>query len=191
MQHIQAHIERTSSAQARTYTAQAIAAEHEDLAKEVTIRTRWYPWVAKVAPEPLLKTEHGYTELARSLFADYAQHVKRDGMAPISWVESAKARYSQEWQSAGVIEAEVLPPEVGGTLALASVQVSTLTQRGEERKARLLKLIEQNRSAEGNLSQSRREIAEQRGINAALDEFEIELESKTRTLNQLRQLSDY
>ncbi|MBD2093168.1 hypothetical protein H6F67_25310 [Microcoleus sp. FACHB-1515] len=191
MQHIETHIERTPGAHSAHYTAQAIAAEHSDLAKEVTIRTRWYPWIAKVAPEPLLKTEQGFTELARSLFADYAQHVKRDGMTPTSWVESAKARYSQEWQSAGVIEAEVLPPEVGGTLALASVQVSTLTQTGEERKARLLRMIEQNRSAEGNLSQSRREIAEQRGINAALDEFEIELEAKTRTLNQLRQLSDY
>lgn len=189
MQHIQTHIDRTPSAHSAHYTAQAIAAEHE--IADSTLRTRWYPWIAKVAPEPLLKTEAGFTELARSLFADYADKVKRDGMTPTTWVEDAKSRYAPEWQSAGVIEAEVLPPEVGGTLALASVQVSTLTQRGEDRKARVLKLIEQRRSAEGNLSQSRREIAEQRGINAALDEFEIETEAYTKTLNQLRQISDY
>ncbi|NEQ27687.1 MAG: hypothetical protein F6K28_53560, partial [Microcoleus sp. SIO2G3] len=165
--------------------------EHSDLAKAGAIRTRWYPWLAKVAPEPLLKTEQGFTELARSLFADYADKVKQQQIKPDRWVEDAKSRYAPEWQSAGVIEAEVLPPEVGGTLALASVQVSTLTQQGEARKARLLKLIEQNRSAEVNLSQTRREIAEQRGINAAMDEFEIEMTAKTQTLNQLRQLSDY
>jgi hypothetical protein len=188
MQHVHAHIERTSAAH---YTAQQIAEAHTDLAKEVTIRTRWYPWLAKVAPEPLLKTDRGYTELARSLFADYAQHVKRDGMKPAAWVEDAKSRYSDEWESAGVIEAELMPPEVGGTLALAHNQASTLTAQGEESKARLFELIEQARSAESNLSQSRREIAQQRGINSALDEFQIELEAKLATLNELRQRCDY
>jgi len=54
-----------------------------DLAQELgvgesTVRTRWFEWIAQVAPKSTLKESRGYTELARTLFHEFAGVEKRD-----------------------------------------------------------------------------------------------------------------
>src|SRR6476646_6733456 len=132
---------RTSTAQSARYTAQQIADEHG--VKEVTIRTRWFNWWLEGAPEPLLRDKSGFTELARSLFSDFAQRVKTEGMKSKDWAIDAKARYSQEWASAGVIDGELLPPEVGGALATLQNKAGSLQQKGLQLMERLQRLNEQ------------------------------------------------
>src|SRR6476646_10438008 len=126
--HVRLHIGSTpnctSTAQSARYTAQQIADEHG--VKEVTIRTRWFNWLLEVAPEPLLRDKSGFTELGRSLFSDFAQRVKTEGMKSKDWVIDAKSRYSQEWASAGVIDGELLPHEVGGALATLQNKAGSL-----------------------------------------------------------------
>jgi hypothetical protein len=193
--HAPTHKDRTStahlahtSAQFESYTAQQVADRYPELAvKEVTVRTRWFDWLKKVAPEPLLKVDKSFTAFAVELFDDFAQNVKIDRQKPEEWVSEAKAHYSQEWGSAGVIEGELMPEGVGGTLALAQTTAITMQQQGDASKLKLLRLIEQARSAESSLSQSQREIARQRGVNSAIDEFQVELEAKLETLSELRQ----
>jgi hypothetical protein len=193
--HALVHEDRTPTAhqphtpaQSEFYTAQMIADRYPELAvKEVTVRTRWFDWLKKVAPEPLLKVDKGFTEFAAELFDDFVQNVKIGGQKPDKWVSEAKAHYSQEWGSAGVIEGELMPEGVSGTLALAQTTAITMQQQGDASKLKLLQLIEQTRSAQSSLSQSQREIARQRGVNSAIDEFGIELEAKLETLSELRQ----
>ena len=60
------------------YSAQAIAQTHN--VSESTVRTRWFEWLVKVAPAELLKDDRGYTELARTLFNEFAE-VKLRGSA--------------------------------------------------------------------------------------------------------------
>ncbi|MEL7063985.1 MAG: hypothetical protein AAFP00_09625, partial [Bacteroidota bacterium] len=79
------------------YSAQTIAQTHN--VSESTVRTRWFDWLIKVAPAELLKEEQGYTELARTLFDEFADVKLCDRK---SWVTDAKTRYSQEWGNAGV-----------------------------------------------------------------------------------------
>ncbi|NEP62801.1 MAG: hypothetical protein F6K31_38780, partial [Symploca sp. SIO2G7] len=98
---------------AARYTAQEIAHSHN--VAESTVRTRWFEWINQVAPTELLKDGGGYTELARTLFNEFAEVQLCDRK---SWVTDAKARYSHEWASAGVIEGELVPEEVGSVLAL-------------------------------------------------------------------------
>lgn len=102
-----------TSGQRAPYSTVCLAQELK--VSESTLRKRWFEWLLKVAPEPLLKMEGGYTELARTLFHEFSKVKQRDRKA---WVTDAKARYSAEWSSAGVIDAELMPDEVGGTLAL-------------------------------------------------------------------------
>lgn len=175
-------------AQQAPYTAQQIADRYPDLApKEVTVRTRWFEWLTKVAPEPLLKTKHGFTDLAAELFDDFVQHCKIGQIKPEFWAQDAKARYSQEWESAGVIEAELMPPEVGGQLALAQTKLTEMTATGLEKKENLLNLIKQARSARANLSATELETAKQRGVNRAVAKLEVELQAELETEAQLRQ----
>jgi hypothetical protein len=176
------------TAQSAPYTAQQIADRYPDLApKEVTVRTRWFDWLTKVAPEPLLKTKHGFTDLAAELFDDFVQHCKIAQAKPELWVQDAKARYAQEWESAGVIEAELMPPEVGGQLALAQTKLTAMTEEGTQRKEGLLALIKQAKSARANLSEAEIETARQRGANRAVAKFEVELLTELETEAQLRQ----
>jgi hypothetical protein len=192
--HESTHSDRTSGAhqahtpaQSEHYTAQMIADRYPELGiKENTIRTRWFEWLKKVAPELLLKTDKGFTQLAADLFDDFAKHVKLGNQKADDWVADAKARYSQEWSSAGVIEGELMPEEVGGTLALAQTTSMEMQLEGASAKLRLLQLIEQAQSAESSLSQSQREIARQRGENNAIEEFTIELEARLKTTAELR-----
>jgi hypothetical protein len=113
MENVQAHTDRTSPAQLaqRYYSAQFIADENQDLnVKEVTIRTRWFDWATKVAPHSLLRNAQGkFTELGRDLLNNYAQRVKRDNIPADDWVLEAKSHYSQEWESEGILEGELMP----------------------------------------------------------------------------------
>ena len=73
---------------------------------EATIRNRWFQWIAKVVPEPLLKQDKNhYTQLDLELFSQFAavKHCELTSQRwryRKSWVTEAKARYSQEWASA-------------------------------------------------------------------------------------------
>lgn len=187
--HVQPHISsthsRTSAAQSARYTAQQIADEYG--VKEVTIRTRWFNWLTQVAPEPLLKDKDGFTELARSLFADFAQRVKSEGMKSQDWVGDAKSRYSQEWGSAGVIEGELLPPEVGGALATVQTQATGLVERGTELMERLQTLKQQVATTSANFSRSETDLYRARGAFRAMERFEIEMTAELETYNKLRQ----
>jgi hypothetical protein len=187
--HVRSHVDstpsRTSTAQSARYTAQQIADEHG--VKEVTIRTRWFNWLLEVAPEPLLRDKSGFTELGRSLFSDFAQRVKTEGMKSRDWVVDAKARYSQEWASAGVIEGELLPPEVGGALATLQTKAGSLQQKGQELIERLQRLNEQASVTSTDFSQGEINLYRARGAVRGMERFEIEVTAELETYNKLKQ----
>ena len=191
--HDLAQVPRTPPAQqAHTqapYPAHAIASRYPDIApSEVTIRTRWFEWIAKVAPEQLLKTEKGsFTELAAELFDDFAQAVKRDKMKPDQWVAAAKSRYSQEWESVGIIEAELMPDEVGGTLALMTTQNSTLETKNQQENELILELITQLGTATTNISEAERRQWAANGQARGQERFKTEVINEQATYNDLRQ----
>jgi len=187
--HVRLHIGSTpnctSTAQSARYTAQQIADEHG--VKEVTIRTRWFNWLLEVAPEPLLRDKSGFTELARSLFSDFAQRVKTEGMKSKDWAIDAKARYSQEWASAGVIDGELLPPEVGGALATLQNKAGSLQQKGLQLMERLQRLNEQAAVTSTDFSQGEINLYRARGAVRGMERFEVEVTAELETYNQLRQ----
>ena len=187
--HVRLHVgstpSRTSTTQSARYTAQQIADEHS--VKEVTIRTRWFSWLAQVAPEPLLKDKDGFTELARSLFSDFAQRVKTEGVKSKDWVIDAKSRYSQEWATAGVIEGELLPPEVGGALATLQTKAGNLQQKGQELVERLQRLNEQASATSMDFSQGEINLYRARGAVRGMERFEIEITAELETHNKLKQ----
>ncbi|MEL6160125.1 MAG: hypothetical protein AAFR18_12990 [Cyanobacteria bacterium J06627_32] len=173
------HVEACSS---RTYTAQEIAQTHK--VKNVTVRTRWFKWLEKVAPTALLKTEHGYTELARSLFSEFASVDQRELPA---WVADAKRRYSHEWESAGVIDCEVIPENVGGTLALISANNESLQAKIALELSQTNQLIDAMNAADSNLSEAQQQAAIARGTHQAIQAFQLEETVKAKVLNELRQ----
>ncbi|MBE9179121.1 hypothetical protein IQ268_11165 [Oculatella sp. LEGE 06141] len=184
MEHVSEHNTRTPSAH---YSAQQIAIEHEDLGiKEVTIRTRWFSWLTKVAPEPLLKTKQGFTELARTLFEDFAENVKRDGQSPEQWVQSAKSRYSHEWASAGVIDAELMPDQVGGALAMLQSKGNELQQRLADELEQLNEFVGQIADVDANFSQAEVDLHKARGAVRGIQRFKLETQSELEVYNQLR-----
>lgn len=188
-----AHVQRTLPAQeAHTqapYPAHAIASRYPDIApSEVTVRTRWFEWLTKVAPEQLLKTEKGsFTELAAELFDDFAQAVKRDKIKPDVWVASAKSRYSQEWESVGIIEAELMPDEVGGTLALMTTQNSAIETKNQQENTLILELIEQLGTATTHISESERQQWAANGKARGQERFKTEVVNEQSTYNDLKQ----
>jgi hypothetical protein len=174
-QHVATHIERT-------YTAQQIADQHN--VKAVTVRTRWFDWLIKVAPEPLLKNNKSYTELANTLFAEFAKvdKTKRD-----AWVADAKARYSAEWGSVGVIDCEVMPDNVGSTLALLQTNLQTCNQTLSVELAAVGDFIQQMNSADANFSQGEVESWAANGALKAVAQFKTEEVARAQVLNSLRQ----
>lgn len=91
---------------------------------ESTFRTRWLPWLQKVAPVELLKTDEGYTGLVRwrsrpcgvSLALEFKQVPSKKAHRD-RWVSEAKQRYSREFLPGGITP-EGVPDELGGALAL-------------------------------------------------------------------------
>jgi len=172
---IQAHV-------SARYSAQEIAQTHS--VAESTVRTRWFEWLVKVAPTELLKDGTSYTELARTLFDEFAQVEKCDRK---SWVTDAKSRYAQEWSSAGVIEGELVPEEVGSVLALRQTQTTQMELAVAEQLANLEAMIDQANTAEVNLSEAELKAATTRGQQRAIALHQAELQAELQTTNLLRQ----
>ena len=164
------------------YTAQEIAHSHN--VAESTVRTRWFEWISQVAPTELLKDGGGYTELARSLFNEFADVKLCDRK---SWVTDAKARYSHEWASAGVIEGELVPEEVGTVLALRQTQTTALELSVAEQLSNLESMIDQVNMAEVNLSETELRAATARGQKRAIVLHQAELQAELQTTNMLRE----
>lgn len=164
------------------HTAQSIAAA--DNVSDSTIRNRWFPWLKKVASESLLKSGKGYTDLARTLFGEFAEvkHGDRD-----TWVTDAKTRYSHEWASAGVIEGELVPEEVGSVFALRQTQTTALELSVAEQMANLEAMIDQVNTAEVNLSETELRAATARGQKRAIVLHQAELQAELQTTNMLRE----
>ena len=164
------------------HTAQSIAQTHN--VSDSTVRNRWFAWLKKVAPESLLKTQQGYTDLARTLFDEFAQIEKCDRS---QWVTDAKARYAHEWASAGVIEGELVPEEVGSVLALRQTQTTALELSVAEQMANLEAMIDQVNMAEVNLSDAELRAATVRGQKRAIVLHQAELQAELQTTNMLRE----
>ncbi|WP_017301962.1 hypothetical protein [Nodosilinea nodulosa] len=169
------------------YSSKQIAERYPDIGvKEVTIRTRWYVWLERVAPEPLLKSGHLYTDLAAELFDDFAQRVKRDGMDSKAWVEDAKARFSHEWGNAGVIDGEFMPDEVGNALALLQTQGSSLQTQLAAEMADLEAFVEQLGDVEDDFSQAELDMFRAKGAMRGVKRFKVETQAKLGTYNLLK-----
>ena len=170
------------------YSTQQIADRYPDIGvKEVTIRTRWFEWLLKVAPEPLLKSGHLYTDLAAELFDDFAQKVKRERMDSKAWVEDAKARFSHEWGNAGVIDGELMPQEVGNALALLQTQGSSLQTSYEQELAEIEALVEQLGEVEDDFSEAELNKFKAQGALRGLKRFKVETQAEIGTYSALRQ----
>ncbi|MEA5464504.1 hypothetical protein [Leptothoe sp. PORK10 BA2] len=167
---------------AARYTAQEIAQTHN--VAESTVRTRWFDWIRQVAPAELLKDDRGYSELARTLFGDFAGVKLCDRN---QWVTEAKARYSHEWESAGIIEGELMPEEVGNVLALRQTQNHELGLSVAQQLQQLESLIDQANTAEGNLSDADLKAAVTRGQQRAVMLYQAELQAELQTINSLKQ----
>ncbi|MEL7510136.1 MAG: hypothetical protein AAFN42_22635 [Cyanobacteria bacterium J06554_1] len=164
------------------HTAQSIAEAYN--VSDSTIRNRWLPWLKKIAPESLLKSGKGYTDLARTLFGEFAEvkHCDRN-----AWVTDAKARYAHEWESAGVIEGELMPEEVGNVLALRETQTNELELSVAQQLQSLESLIDQANTAESNLSDADLKAAVTRGQQRAVMIYQAELQAELQTINSLKQ----
>lgn len=170
------------------YSTQDIANRYPDIGvKEVTIRTRWFEWVRRVAPEPLLKKGGSYTDLAAQLFDDFAQRVKREQMDSKAWVEDAKARFSHEWGNAGVIDGELMPQEVGNALALLQTQGSSLQTSYDQELAEIEALVEQLGEVEDDFSEAELNKFKAQGALRGLKRFKVETQAEIGTYSTLRQ----
>lgn len=145
---------------------------------EATIRNRWFDWIAKVAPEPLLKEGKVYTELARSLFAEFAQIPKPEREL---WVEAAKSRYAHEFGPVGVV-AELVPEDLGGALAIATQGAQADMALYQATLGDINAFLDQLGTVEAEISEAELEAARQRGAmrGAVLAKAEIEAQAATQ-----------
>lgn len=187
-EHTPPHTPRTPESTGAPYTAHQITQRYADIGvKEVTVRTRWFKWLLKVAPDPLLKDGQGFTELAAELFDDFAQKVKRDGMKSEDWVQDAKARYAQEWGSVGVIEGELMPEEVGGALALLQTQGSSLQHQLQAELGDLQTFIDQVHAVEDDFTEAELQMFRAKGAMRGVKRFRVETQSELEIYSALRQ----
>ena len=184
MDHIPYSVIGRTVTEQSTYTAVQLGEQFG--VSEATIRNRWFEWISKVAPEPLLKQGSGYTNLAWTLLEEFAQVEKRDREA---WVTDAKVRYSKEWGNAGVIEGELMPQSVGGALATlqASNADAALALALEMEQA--LGFNAQLDLVESEFSDAELEAIRLRGARRGIAQFKIEAQAAADTYNQLRQKS--
>jgi hypothetical protein len=177
-------VERTGN---NFFSTQEIADRYPDIGvKEGAIRTRWYEWLRRVAPETLLKQGGRYTDLAAELFDDFAQRVKREGMDSYAWVADAKARFSQEWGSAGVIEGEFMPDEVGNALALLQTQGSSLQTQLAAEMAELEAFVGQLGEVEDDFSEAELDMFKAKGALRGVKRFKVETQAELGTYNLLK-----
>ncbi|NEP58724.1 MAG: hypothetical protein F6K31_17185 [Symploca sp. SIO2G7] len=164
------------------HTAQAIAEAYN--VSDSTIRNRWFPWLKKVAPESLLKSGKGYTDLAHTLFGEFAEvkHCDRD-----TWVTEAKSRYSHEWSNAGVIEGELMPDSVSSALALRQTQNGMMQQSIAEELADLESFVDQLAMTEADFSDAELASFKAAGQRRGMMRYKLELQAEMDTYGQLKQ----
>lgn len=202
MQHIDTHDWRTGAVQSPHRGAQVeevidgelcegAPCSGAQLAKELaiaesTLRTRWLPWLEKVAPLELLRTDLGYTELARSLALEFKQ-VPSKKAAREQWVSEAKRRYSGEFSLDGLIP-EGLPPELGSALALMRQQGTQMQTEATADLERLKALITQQGQVQADFDEAEVAAIQARGMNRGVQRFQIETEAEDSAYFQLRRL---
>jgi len=164
------------------YTVQSIANAHN--VAESTVRTRWFAWICRVAPAELLKDGQGYTELARSLFGEFAQLEKCDRTP---WVTEAKTRYAKEWASAGVIDAELMPDSVSSALALRQSQTGAMTQATALELSELEDFVDQLVVTEADFSTAELAAFKAAGQRRGMIRFKVETQAEMDTYSTLKQ----
>lgn len=178
-----------SHASAR-YTAQQIAQTHN--VGESTVRTRWFDWLVKVAPAELLKDRAGYTELARTLFEEFAdisdcESPKERLRQRNQWVTDAKTRYAPEWSNAGVIEGELMPDSVSSALALRQTQNGMMQQSIAEELADLESFVDQLAVTEADFSDAELASFQAAGQRRGIVRYKLELQAEMDTYGHLKQ----
>ncbi|MDB9529923.1 hypothetical protein PN498_28310 [Oscillatoria sp. CS-180] len=151
---------------------------------ESTFRTRWLPWLQKVAPVELLKTDEGYTELARSLALEFKQVPSKKAQRD-RWVSEAKERYSREFMPGGVTP-EGVSEELGGALALLRDQGGKLQTAADEQLQQLQALIESQSQVEAEFDAAEVESMRAAGMKRGVTRFQIETEAEDTAYYQLR-----
>jgi hypothetical protein len=153
---------------------------------ESTLRTRWMPWLEKVAPLELLKTEAGYTELARSLAQEFraVPSKKTDREA---WVSDAKRRCGGEFSLDGLIP-EGLPSELGSAFALVRQQGTQMQTAATADLEKLKALITQQGQVQADFDEAEVQAIRARGMNRGVQRFQIETEAEDSAYFQLRRL---
>lgn len=174
------------------FTATALADENE--IASVTLRTRWFPWIGKVAPEAVLKQNGRYTALARLLFAHYRAEVAEGAAEAAVWVEATKHVYEAvATEQQPLIEPDVFPPLAeNGRASLALAPVESVLSVGDAYADLLrsqqgtLNLDVSNLIADLSLGnegvlQQRLEIAALEGQTEATLEFQVKQRAKAVT----------
>lgn len=173
--HAQPYIERT-------YTAKEIAAEHN--VTDATVRNRWFDWLTKVAPVPLLKEGKSYTELAHTLFAEFAAVDKAERPA---WVADAKARYASEWGAVGISDCEIMPDDVGNALALIQTNLALSNSALTAELSQVEKFIETMNAIDETYSEAEVSSWAAAGAKKGIARFKTEQVAEAQTLAALRQ----
>ena len=169
--------------QERTHTTQSLADQHST--KPQTISTWVKRWLTQVAPEPLLKVKKGlYTELTHTLLQEF---VEVDEQERPLWVADAVKRYSSEWSAVGVIDCEVMPKEVGSTLALMNNNLQAQNLDLATLLAESDNLITELSAAEANFSQAELDIWQANGAMKGAMRFKVEEVTAAQTFEALRQ----
>jgi hypothetical protein len=173
---------RTGISHPAPYSSQELATELG--VAESTVRTRWLPWIQKVAPVELLVDEAGYTELARSLLTEFSQ-IPTKKTEREQWVRDTKQRYSQEFLPGGITP-DGISEELGGALALLRNQGNVLQTAADAHLLELQALIEQQALVEAEFNEA--EIAAMRasGMKRGVMRFQIEAEAEDDAYYQLR-----
>lgn len=153
---------------------------------ESTFRTRWLPWLEKVAPIELLRTDEGYTELARSLALEF-RVVPSKKASREKWVGEAKQRYSGEFSPAGLVGPGVCE-ELGSALALVKQQGSQIQLSADAQLAQLQALITQQSQVQADFDEAEIQAMRARGMNRGAQRFQIETEAEDSAYYQLRRM---
>ena len=202
MQHVETHDWRTSSAQTPHRGAQLTEVIEGELCEgapygggqlaaelmiaESTLRTRWLPWLERVAPVELLKTAEGYTDLARSLALEFKQ-IPSKKVAREKWAAEAKQRYSQEFSPDGLVGPGVCG-ELGSALALVRQQGSQMQLSATTDLERLKALFTQQGQVQADFDEAEVAAIRARGLSRGVLRFQIEAEAEDSTYYELRWL---
>ena len=151
---------------------------------ESTLRTRWLPWLQKVAPIELLVTDAGYTDLARSLAQEFSELPKKKTDRE-RWVSTAKERYSREFLPNGVTP-EGVSDELGGALALLRNQGSDLQTAADDQFQQLQQLIESQAQVEAEFDDAEIAAMKATGMKRGVMRFKIESEAEDTAYYGLR-----